>query len=59
MQVGDINDRGETVVELVADRIPVTAEGKARARALLADADRRRDPDRRERLRAQLGLAPA
>jgi hypothetical protein len=39
--------------------IPVTAEGKARARQNLDDADRRRDPQRRAKLRALLHLAPA
>lgn len=39
--------------------IIVTPEGKARARKLLEDADRRRDPAKRAALRERLGLPPA
>jgi hypothetical protein len=38
--------------------IIVTPEGKARARKLLADADARRDPGRREALRARFAMPP-
>jgi hypothetical protein len=40
---------------LAAAGITVTEEGKARARAKLAEAAARRDPERRAALRAQLG----
>jgi len=39
--------------------ITVTDEGKARARAALADADARWTPERRAALRRQIGLPPA
>lgn len=56
--MGELNEQGERVVELFAGFIPVTAEGRARARKLLDDADAKRDPDRRAKLRADLGLPP-
>ncbi len=44
---------------LAAVGITVTEEGKARARAKLAEADARRTPERQAALRAQVGLPPA
>jgi hypothetical protein len=44
---------------LAAVGITVTEEGKARARARLAEADARRTPELREAWRAQMGLPPA
>jgi hypothetical protein len=53
-----VNERGEKVVELVAGFIPVSAEGKARARKKLDAARARFDPEARARLKAELGLRP-
>jgi hypothetical protein len=47
----------ETVALLAAYRLPVTEEGKARARKVLAEADERMTAERWQTLRAQLGLA--
>jgi hypothetical protein len=44
---------------LAAVGITVTEEGKARARAKLAEADARRTPELRAAWRAQVGLPPA
>lgn len=43
---------------MAAAGIVVTPEGKARARAKLEAADRRRTPERRAALRAMVGLPP-
>jgi hypothetical protein len=43
---------------LAAAGIVVTEEGKARARAKLAEADARWTPELRERARQELGLPP-
>jgi hypothetical protein len=43
---------------LAATGITVTEQGKARARAQLAEAAARRDPQRRAALRERLGLPP-
>lgn len=51
-----VNERGEQIVELVGGFIPVSAEGKARARQKLADAAARTPPDTWAKLREQLGL---
>lgn len=56
LQVGEVNEQGEQVVELVAGFIPVTAEGKARARARLDDARARMTPEKWAALREQLGV---
>jgi len=44
---------------LAAAGITVTEEGKARARAQLAEAAARRTPQRRAEMRARVGLPPA
>jgi len=44
---------------LAAVGITVTEEGKARARAKLAEADARRTPELRAAWRAQMGRPPA
>jgi hypothetical protein len=49
----------DTTTMLAAVGITVTEEGKARARAKLAEADARRTPERQAALRAQVGLPPA
>jgi hypothetical protein len=51
--------REDTTAMLAAAGITVTEEGRARARKMLDDADRRRSPERRAALRARLGLSPA
>ncbi|HET6950396.1 MAG TPA: hypothetical protein VFI47_08475 [Acidimicrobiales bacterium] len=48
--------REQTAAMLAAAGITVTEEGKARARAKLAEADARWTPERRAKLRKQLGL---
>jgi hypothetical protein len=55
----DHDAREDTVAMLAAAGITVTDEGKARARARLAEADARRTPELREALRTQVGLPPA
>jgi hypothetical protein len=50
--------REDMTAMLAAAGITVTDEGKARARAKLAEAAARRDPDKRAALRARLALAP-
>jgi hypothetical protein len=49
----------DTVAMLAAVGITVTEEGKARARARLAEADARRTPELRAAWRAQMGRPPA
>jgi hypothetical protein len=49
----------DTAAMLAAAGITVTEEGKARARAKLAEADARRTPELRAAWRAQIGLPPA
>ncbi|MEJ3748244.1 hypothetical protein WEI85_33780 [Actinomycetes bacterium KLBMP 9797] len=51
--------REDTTAMLAAVGITVTDEGKARARAELAEAEARWTPQRRAALREQLGLPPA
>lgn len=58
LQVGDLNEQGERVVELFAGFIPVTAEGKARARVKLDEARARMTPEKWAELRAQFGVHP-
>lgn len=58
LQVGEVNEHGERVVELFAGFIPVTAEGKARARKKLDDARARMSPEKYAALREQLGMRP-
>lgn len=53
-----MNEQGEQVVEMVAGFIPVTAEGKARARVKLDDAQARMTPEKWAALREQLGIRP-
>jgi hypothetical protein len=48
----------DAVAMLAAIGITVTEEGKARARARLAEADARRTPELRAAWRAQIGLSP-
>ncbi len=48
----------DTVALLASVGIVVTEEGKARARAKLAEADARWTPERHAALRAQVGLPP-
>jgi hypothetical protein len=55
----DHDAREDTVEQLAAVGIEVTEEGKARARARLAEADERRTPELRAAWRAQMGLPPA
>lgn len=54
--MGELNERGEVIVEMVGGFIPVTAEGKARARKKLADARARRTPERLNEMRAKVGM---
>jgi hypothetical protein len=51
--------REDTAAMLAEAGITVTEEGKARARAELADADARWTPERRAALRRQIGLPTA
>jgi hypothetical protein len=51
--------REDMTAMLAAVGITVTEQGKARARAKLAEAAARRDPQRRAALRERLGLPPA
>jgi hypothetical protein len=53
------NASEDTTTMFAAVGITVTEEGKARARAKLAEADARRTPERQAALRAQVGLPPA
>jgi methylmalonyl-CoA mutase cobalamin-binding subunit len=54
------HDAAEDVTAMLAAvGIEVTEEGKARARARLAEADAQRTPERRAAWRAQMGLPPA
>jgi hypothetical protein len=55
----DHGAREDTVALLAAVGIRVTEDGKARARALLAEGDARRTPERQAALRTQVGLPPA
>jgi hypothetical protein len=55
----DHDAREDTEAMLAAAGITVTEEGKARARARLAEGDARRTPERQAALRAQVGLPPA
>lgn len=48
--------REDTAASFAAVGIPVTEEGKARARAKLAEADARWTPERWDALRKQLGM---
>jgi hypothetical protein len=57
-QVGELNERGEVIVEMVSGFIPVSAEGKARARRKLDDARARMTPEKWAALRAQFGIRP-
>ena len=57
LQVGDVTDDGERVVDVFLG-IPVTAEGKARARAQLDAARARLTPERLNEIRAQVGMPP-
>jgi hypothetical protein len=50
--------REDMTAMLAAAGITVTEQGKARARARLAEAAARRDPQRRAALRERLGLPP-
>jgi methylmalonyl-CoA mutase cobalamin-binding subunit len=54
----DVRD-GDTVAMLAAVGITVTEEGKARARAELAEAAAQRTPERRAAWREQLGRPAA
>lgn len=58
LQVGDLNERGERIVELFAGFIPISTEGKARARKRLDEARARMTPEMFAALRAQLGMSP-
>jgi len=51
--------REDTVAMLAEAGITVTEEGKARARAKLAESAARWTPERRAALRQQIGLPPA
>jgi predicted ATPase len=51
--------REDMTAMLAAAGITVTDEGKARARARLAESKERWTPERRAELRAQLGMPPA
>ena len=51
--------RQDMAAMLAAAGIEVTEEGKARARAQLAEAAARRTPERRAAMRARIGLPPA
>lgn len=59
MTQADPDLREDTTAMLAAVGITVTDEGKARARARLAESDARRTPQRRAALRERLGLPPA
>lgn len=56
-QVGELNEHGEVIVEVVAG-IPVSAEGKARARVKLDAARARMTPEKWAALRARFGVKP-
>lgn len=56
--MGHETERDGQVVEMVSGFIPVTAEGKARARKKLNAARDAVDPVKRAELRARLGLGP-
>jgi hypothetical protein len=56
--MGQETERDGQVVEMVSGFIPVTSEGKERARRKLNAAREAVDPQRRAELRARLGLAP-
>jgi hypothetical protein len=55
LQVGDFNGRGEQVIAVVHG-IPITAEGKARARVKLDAARAGMTPENWAALRAKLGM---